>query len=121
MRRMRLDPVYCPLQPCVAPVIWPSAEARPRPSQFTALLLLSHSTRTTPADALANPLSTSRHAAKVMICMWVCQRLQVYGCKVNAVYHVIGQEVLPCLIGPAKGHRIYPACMHAQHSIFSKF
>ena len=31
------------------------------------------------------------------------------GSKVDAIHHVIGQEVLPSLMGPAKGHRIHPA------------
>ena len=39
--------------------------------------------------------------------MW--EGLQVHGGKVDAVGHVVGQEVLPGLMRPAIGRRVHPA------------
>ena len=41
----------------------------------------------------------------------------MHGGKVDAVRHVIRQEVLPSLMGPSMGRRIHPACAQMGHCI----
>ena len=111
MRSMRLDPVYCPLQPCVAPVVWPSADTLFEPT-VPLLSCCSCRKHALTSDAPAHVLAAS-NADAVNAGVWVLTGVWKQSrCRLSCDW-----AGSPARSHGASQRALGLPCMHAQHNM----